>query len=381
MSLVLDEHRQYLADHSRVEGYAFALQELVRAGDVVVDLASGTGILGLLACRAGAARVFAIEAGPIAGVARAVAQANGYAGCFEVQRCHSRDARLPERADLIVSDQIGRFGFDAGILQLFADARARLLKPGGTLIPSRLDLIVAPVEHPGRFDRVAFWETRPADFDFSPVRAMASNTGYPTRFTDDQLIGPPATGCRIDLAVASPEVLRIDTTFTAARGGTLDGIGGWFHAQLSPSTTLSNSPLDPHRIGRRQVFFPLERRVPVAAGDRIGVSMRILPEELIVSWTVEIIPHAGSTVRFAHSTLKGMLMGPQDLRRTHPEHRPALTARGAARRSVLELCDGARTLAQIEAEVLARHAGLFESAADAARFVGEVVSGDTRDAT
>jgi SAM-dependent methyltransferase len=381
LSLVLDEHRQYLADHPRVEGYASALRELVRPGDTVVDIASGTGILGLLACRAGAARVFAIDAGPIAGVARAVARANGFAARVEVQRCHSSEARLPERADLVVSDQIGRFGFDAGILRLSADARARFLKPGGTLIPSRIDLIVAPVEHPSHFDRVAFWGTRPCGFDFATVGVMAANTGYPTRFAADHLISPPATGCRIDLAAASPGVLRIDVSFTAARPGILGGIGGWFHAQLSPSTTVSNSPLDPGRIRRRQVFFPIERQVPVEAGDRIAVAMRILPDEHIVSWTVDVSPRTGPAVRFAHSTLKGMLMEARDLRMTHPGYRPVLTTRGAARRSVLELCDGARTLAQIEAEVFARHADLFGSAADAAVFVGEVMAESTHDAS
>ena len=65
MSLVLDEHRRYLADRFRLLHYERALRELVRPGAVVVDLASGTGILGLFACRAGASRVYAIEAEPM----------------------------------------------------------------------------------------------------------------------------------------------------------------------------------------------------------------------------------------------------------------------------------------------------------------------------
>ena len=46
MSLVLDEHRAYLADTSRLDAFDAALRALVRPGDVVLDLASGTGILG-----------------------------------------------------------------------------------------------------------------------------------------------------------------------------------------------------------------------------------------------------------------------------------------------------------------------------------------------
>ena len=55
MSLVLDEHREYLSDRNRLDVYARAIAELVKPGAVVVDLGAGTGIMGLLACRAGAA--------------------------------------------------------------------------------------------------------------------------------------------------------------------------------------------------------------------------------------------------------------------------------------------------------------------------------------
>ena len=381
MSLILDGHRQFLADRSRLEQYASALREVVVPGDIVVDLASGTGILGLLACRAGAARVVAVEVDAIAGVARAIAQANGYADRIEVCRCHSSEASLPDRADLLVTDQIGHFGFDTGLLSLLADARARLLKPGGRLVPSRLDLEVAPVEHADQFARVAFWETQPAGFDFSPVRPMAANTGYPTRFDASQLLCAPVTGCRIDLATSAPPVLRIDASFTAVRPGTLSGVGGWFTAQLSPSITLSNSPLDLRQIHRRQVFFPIEREEPLDAGDRIDLSMRILPDDPIVSWTVDLTRQAGPAARFSHSTLKGMLFDATDLRMTDPEYRPRLTDRGVARRSVLELCDGSRTLAQIETELFERHRALFPSPAEAAVFVSEVVSRYTDDAT
>ncbi len=381
MSLVIDEHRHYLADRSRVAQYDRALREVVRPGDVVVDLASGTGILGLLACRAGAARVVAIEAGPIAGVARAIARANGYEDRIEVLRREARHARLAEAADVIVSDQIGRFGFEAGLLGLFADARARLLKPGGRLIPSHLALVVAPVEHPRQFARVAFWRRRPAGFDFSAVAAIAANTGYPARIAASQLLGDPDVGCRLDLSAATPSPLRIDASFTVARAGTLDGIGGWFQAQLSPSVLLTNSPTDPERMTRRQAYFPIESPVAVAAGDVIDLAMRILPEELIVSWTITVRPASGDPVRSSHSTLKGMLLERADVRMTDPGYRPALTERGLARRTVLELCDGVRTLAAIEAGIATRHPGLFASADEAAVFVGEVVTRYTRDAT
>ena len=379
MSLVLDEHRRYLADRSRVSHYERALREIIRPGDVVVDLASGTGILGLLACRAGAARVYAVEAGPIADLARAIAEVNGLADRLHVIHGHSSDVILPERADVVVSDQIGRFGFEAGVLPLFADARARFLKPGGRLVPSQIDLVVAPVEYRRGSSRIAFWSRQPAGFDFTPAHRVSGNTGYPARFAPSHLLAAPQRGIALHPGEPTSYPLRIDATFEVTRPATLDGIGGWFDARLAPGVAMSNSPIDSDRILRRQAFLPIPAPVAVAGGDRIDVRLRILPDDVVVAWTVTVQPMSGEPVSFTQSTLHGMLLDAADVRMTDPRYRPALTERGAARRTTLELCDGTRTLADIEAEVFDRHRPLFTSAAQAAVFVGEVVTRYTRD--
>src|SRR5262249_42420691 len=75
-----------------------------------------------------------------------------------------------------------------------------------------------------------------------------------------------------------------------------------------------------------------------------------------------------------HSTLGGMLLAREDLNAQHPASRPRLTPRGAARRTLLELCNGERSIAQIERELQQRHPDLFSSAGSAQAFVAEVVT-------
>src|SRR5689334_13720000 len=110
MSLVLDEHRHYLADRPRLEAYAAALRALVRPGDIVLDLACGTGVLGFLACDAGAGRVYAVDNGPIIDVARRLGAANGYADRISFIREISTRVVLSEPVDLVVCDQVGHLG-------------------------------------------------------------------------------------------------------------------------------------------------------------------------------------------------------------------------------------------------------------------------------
>jgi predicted RNA methylase len=46
LSLILDEHRKYLIDRPRISAFERAIPEVIRPGDVVLDLGSGTAILG-----------------------------------------------------------------------------------------------------------------------------------------------------------------------------------------------------------------------------------------------------------------------------------------------------------------------------------------------
>ncbi len=384
MSLVLDEHREYLSDTNRLDAYARAIGECVRPGAVVVDLGAGTGILGLLACRAGASRVYCIEETSLIGLAREIFRANDFADRVRFIKDYSMHISLPELADVVIADQIGRFGFEAGVLEYFSDARKRFLKPGGVLLPSRIELIVAPVEHEDLWHQVEFWNQRPGGFDFRPALRIASNTGYPARLQPQHLLASPGVIASLATEECPGSIAGIEATMQVERAGTLHGIGGWFRAQLSPHVTMSNGPLEQKRIGRRNVYFPIDRPVAVEKGDRVRVVMTIQPGDgavTMVTWKVEVSgdrsqseSKAVARGRFTHSTFRGMLVCEEDLARTQPGFVPSLTPRGEARRSVLALTDGQRSLAEIEDEVFRRHPQLFSSSAQAAAFVAEVIT-------
>jgi len=374
VSLILDEHRQYLSDAARVDALADAIARVVRPGHVVVDLGAGTGILGLLACRAGAARVYAIEEGGMIEVAREICRANGFADRVVFVRGLSTTVDLPEKADVIVADQIGRFGFDAGLFEYFADARERFLKPDGVTIPASISLQAAAVESPADADRVAFWERRPLGFFMPAAAKIARNTGYPTRFQPPDLLSDDATLCTLDASTHVTSAIRADLSLVARRDGMLHGIGAWFTAHLADGVPMSNSPLAARRIDRSNVFFPLAAPVAIVAGDSIRVAFGILPSDLIVSWTVDVVRDGRGIAHSTQSTWNGLLLPREELTRTSLAFVPKRSARAEARLSVLELCDGHRPLGDIEREVFRRHSELFRSPDEAAVFVAEVVT-------
>ena len=378
MSLIVDEHREYLSDPARLEAYRRAIHEVVRPGMIVADLGSGTGVLGLFALEAGAARVYSVEATGMIEIARALAAANGFGDRFHAVQSHSFEAALPERVDAIVSDFVGRFGFDGDILEIYPDAAARLLKEDGQLLPSELSLSVAPVERPDMDAQVRFWREPRAGFDLSPAAEWAINTGYPVQLAPGDLLADPVDAIRVDVRRRPERALRAQVDFLVRRAGTVHGIGGWAAARLSPRTILTNSPLAGDRINRRNVFLPLRDPIAVTTGDRVALTLAVLPAQHIVNWT--ITPPVGPdrpARRQTHSTFGGMLTSRDDLARADPEFVPVLTPRGRGRLTILQLCDGTRTLREIEEAVFTRHRDLFPSPAEAAAFVAEVVSGYT----
>lgn len=131
-------HVRMLNDRVRTSRLLAAIKAEVRPGDVVVEIGTGTGVLAVAAAQAGARQVYAIEAGPLAAVAREFVRANGVADRVTIVEGWSQAVTVPERGDVFVSETIGNAGFDENLIEIARDAMGRLLKPGARMIPRRL---------------------------------------------------------------------------------------------------------------------------------------------------------------------------------------------------------------------------------------------------
>ena len=371
MSLELDEHRLYLSDRVRVDAFRRALAEAIKPTDVVLDLGTGTGVLGMLACRAGAARVYAVDSGPIAGLAREIVRANALDGRMTVLRSHSTQTDLPEQVSLILTDQIGNFGFNAGLFEYMADARARLLAPGGRTIPAWVELCVAPASYPPLREQIEFWDHQPAGLNYAPAADVARSTGYPLPIEGEHLLSDGVVAMRVEPPDAVT-TLTASITATIERDAVADGLAGWFRAGLSPSVTMTNAPGDPQRINRRPVMLPFAAGRQVSKGDRLAIKLRIIAPLSIIEWTVS---SSGSNQWLERgSTFRGLLMSREDIDRTRPGWQPVMSESGRARQTVLDLCDGTRRLDEIERVVFDRHPDVVATPEAAAIFVAEVVT-------
>ncbi|MCB9598126.1 MAG: 50S ribosomal protein L11 methyltransferase [Sandaracinaceae bacterium] len=137
-------------DAARVDAYRVALLEHAR-GRTVLDLGAGTGLLSMLAARAGARRVYAIEGSSTADLAAELFARNGLEDRVTLIRGLSTEVDLPERCDLVVHEIFDTDPLAEDVLRYTLDAR-RLVTDDALWLPRTLSICVTGLELPDRVD-------------------------------------------------------------------------------------------------------------------------------------------------------------------------------------------------------------------------------------
>ena len=374
MSSVLEEHLGYVADSARLALFKTAIAATVQAGDRVADVGCGSAVLGLLCLQAGAAHVDAIDSTAAIEIARKSLTQAGWASRVNFIHGYSYQVDLPERVDVIICDHVGYFGFDYGLIGTLADARRRLLKPGGRLIPGRLRLQLGAVESEKSSQLAEGWQAPGIPSEFHWVRQHGVNTKHAVKLRSDEILSRPAELGFIDLASDSPDFFSWTVQLTMLRDGVLHGLAGWFECELAGDVWMTNSPLSECAIGRQQAFLPINEPLTVKAGEIISATVMARPADHLIAWEVS---HPATGKKFSHSTWQGDLLMQEQLLRNRPDHAPRLSRNALAKSVVLGYCDGKLLVRQIQEIVLREHPDLLPSPEEIKRFVTAVLTGNT----
>jgi len=367
---LLHYHASLLADANRVDRLREAVHAVVRPGDVVVDLGTGTGLLAYFACQAGAARVFAIEEGPVVDLAREIARVNDFDDRIEFFEDRSYRVELPERADVLVSETLWNFGVGEGMVGFLADARRRFLKPGARSIPVSVELHVAAVQNHRVYQHLADRPRNRHGIDFSPIRRHQVNNVQMPHLHSDDFLAPPAQllSTTLDESAASDFDAQVGVTVT--RGGVMHGICGWFRCWLTDEIALDNEP-PAVTSSWAHAFFPAQKPIAVAPGDEIAMRIESSAEGSIWRWRIAARRDGALRASYDQTSTEGFPSG----RPVRGEGaRPKTSVKGEVVAWVLDAMDGTRDVAEIESGVRERFGGRFTDAQDAVQLVRETVS-------
>jgi predicted RNA methylase len=294
-------HRTMIGDRVRTEAFRRAINAVVRTGDIVLDVGAGSGILSVFAARAGAARVYAVERTAIAVLAEQLAAANEVAETVTVIQGDVMDIELPERVDVIVSEWLGGFGIDEGMLAPVIAARERWLKPGGVMIPHSVTAWTALVHDRYLAETIEFLREDPFGLRLEVlVEKTVNEIIYSGTFrhlaADDvrseprQLWTTDADQIPLERAQAPHQA---EILLPVHDHGTANALALWFSAELAPGISLSIGPGDPPTHWG-MTTAPLCSPLELTPGIVVRARVRTAPARPNGTWTSWAIAMPGA---------------------------------------------------------------------------------------
>lgn len=280
-------HVSMLNDRNRTQTFLSAIAEVVRPGDVVVDIGTGTGVLAAAAARAGARHVYAIEATEIGQVAEKLFAANGLADRITVVPGWSSRVELPERANVLIAEIIGNDPLEEGVMETFADARKRLLTPDARIIPFRVKVFALPVTVDEKMlskftftaDATGRWQEW-YGIDFGSLRTAPMNQSIvfrspPHQARGWQTLGDPFLLADLDLSGESNPLVNESAEFTITSAGLLAGLLVYFELDVGPHQRLSTAPAEAQETSSWWVkTWMFGGGITVKPGDKLKASYK-----------------------------------------------------------------------------------------------------------
>jgi predicted RNA methylase len=244
-----------LIDEERTDAFARAIAATVRPGDVVVDMGAGSGVLAMLAARAGARKVYAVELDPsnIATLG-AIFRANGFADRIVPVQGDVRTVELPEKVDVIIGEMIATALIEE--LQVPAmNAMLRFARRNARILLSRYRTFVDLVDSPASYYGFEFPLVR---YEYPDLRRLRSKA-----LSEKQLI------LDVDFTrpVAAKKVAQ-RLHLTVQRRGRVNGL------RLSGETVFwDGSALGATYAYSYPVILPIDSRT-VRKGEVLNVKIR-----------------------------------------------------------------------------------------------------------
>lgn len=286
----LNIHELMLKDKPRTLAYKNAIEknaDLIK-DKIVIDVGAGTGILSMFAAKAGAKKVYAIEASKLSDACKLLVEHNGLSDIVEVIPGRVEEVQLDIKADIIISEWMGFYLLHESMINSVIVAREKWLKDGGIMWPSSANLYICPVSLPEYHkEHFGFWEDV-YGFDFTPllpaVQQKALSQPAVEVIPAKSLISDPQLVASLDMEFVAEEDVKTligSFKFEMNKHGFLHGFACWFDVGFeggSHEVTLPTGPTaDPTHWKQTVMLMP--DTLMISKKDVIGCRVQLSQNE------------------------------------------------------------------------------------------------------
>jgi len=290
-------HQLMIKDKARTDAYQKAIvgnPEFFK-DKIVMDVGAGTGILSLFAKKAGAKKVYAVEASPLADVLREIVELNDEEGVIEVIHGKAEDVEIENKVDVIISEWMGFYLLHESMLDSVIAARDKHLSDDGVMLPSHATILSAPV-HLDSWVSEQFLDWHQVyGFDMTPMsqraielRLMKGQPEVMDLKEENLLSQPVAIGDKLDLRwVQRHEIIKIEDRkfISISKPGNFHGLALWFDVEFSPLLFDDDTPFNRVELKTGPLSTPTHWKQTVLVITE-NFSSGEVDEDEIVGWEI-----------------------------------------------------------------------------------------------
>lgn len=270
-------HVPMMNEPERNQAYYDGLKSVVAPEKLVFEIGTGSGLLAMMAASLGARQVVTCEAvGLVARTASKIIERNRLADRITVLAKPSTAIQLqhdlPRQADILVHEIFSSELLGEHVLPAIEDAKKRLLKPGGVIVPACASIMIALVGGDELAKNIYVKEA--FGFDVRDFNAI-----YPKKrplYREDLmpiLMSDAVEAFRFDFnrdSTYPAESKRLE--ITASRAGPCFGIIQWIRLEMAEGVVFENRPATRRAVASwQQTTYGFDEPLALKEGSVVAV--------------------------------------------------------------------------------------------------------------
>ena len=279
-------HIPMINDNLRNEKYFEAIKKAINKNEYVLEIGTGSGLLSMMAIDAGAKKVITCENNQsISEIAKKIIIKNGYQSQINVINKSSTSLDvgedLSQKADLIISEIFSSELVGEGIQPSILDAKNRLLKDNGKMIPESAEIKIAVLESSSETRNKCFIG-KINKYELSDFNQITGNKfsldlqNMDINFLSNEKIAFSFDFYSNDITKQKNKILSIPIN----KDGTCLGIVTWMKINLYQGVYLENNPTNKQNSHWTNLIYRFDEPLKVSKGINLKIKASLMADSI-----------------------------------------------------------------------------------------------------